>query len=182
MPRSNKCNACKKNKKKQSSHRKHNKSHKKHLNVLRGGMEGSSSKKNRTHPEWWDLAVQGTHPHYRQYINNDAIFVSFTEDIGVEAQTRFIEEYNELLRPHMFITSYRFGCDAPHSVIVATNTTLVLPKTLASLCKNSIQFMYPFDLYSFGRTAPPRINLFIQYHNRALSHKAVVPIGEYYID
>ena len=173
MPR-HKCSTCKKNKKNRQSRRKHNKSHKKHLNVMRGGMQGSLPSK-RPHPAWWDHAVQGTPLDKRQYITDDAIFVSFPEDIGVEAQNRFFRNEKLLILDSstMFKTSYRFGCHEPASVIVATNTSLVGPKTLASLCKNSIQFMYPFYLHSFGHKAPPRINLFIQYHNDALTHETV---------
>jgi hypothetical protein len=176
MPR-RKCSTCKKNKKNRPLRRKHNKSHKKHLNVMRGGME-ESRKRPRTHPEWWDLAVQGTH-NDGQHINDDAIFVSFTAGIDVEAQHRFIEN-NELLRPSMFVTRHRFGCHEPAaSVIVATNTSRVGPKTFTSLCKNAILHMVPFDMYSFGHTGPPRINLFIQYHDEPII-RHVVPIREYY--
>ena len=173
MPR-RKCSTCKKNKKNRPLRRKHNKSHKKHLNVMRGGME--SRKRPRT-PEWWDLAVEGTHLDDRQYINNDAIFVSFTADIDVEAQNRFIEN-NELLRPSMFVTRHMFGRHEPASVIVATNTYRVYPKTFTILCKNAILHMFPFDMYSFGHKGPPRINLFIQYHDEPIIHH-VVPIREY---
>lgn len=185
MPR-HKCNTHRK----KSSRRKHNKSHKMHLNVLRGGMEGSTpSKRSRPKPDWWDLAVAGTHPDDRQHIMDDAIFFSFTPDerglYYVDAMQRLVDAANgsEWLPVNsIFTTSYRFGCDAPDSVIVATNTSLVGPRTLESLCKNIISFnMHPFDINAhMGRhRAPPRINLSIQYHDNPITHE-MVPIKEYY--
>ena len=150
---------------------------------MRGGTE-ESRKRPQTHPEWWDLAVEGTHLDDRQYINNDAIFVSFPEGIDVKAQYRFFSnEQLLILDPFrtMFKTSYRFGRHEPASVIVATNTYRVYPKTFTILCKNAILHMFPFDMYSFGHTGPPRINLFIQYHDEPIIHH-VVPIREYYVN
>lgn len=201
MPR-RKCNTCKKYKKKRASRRKHNESHKKYLSMMRGGMEGSPpskrphsecmegsppSKSKRPHPEWWDLAVAGTHPDDRQRINDDAIFFSFTPDeMGlyyVDAIQRFVDaaDSSEWLPINsIFITSYSFGCDTLNSVIVATNTSLVGPLTLKSLCKNIISFnMHPFNITAFGHRAPPRINLSIQYHDNPITHE-MVPIKEHY--
>ena len=168
MPR-RKCNTCKK-----GYRRKRNTSH----NVTRGGMEGPQHRQQRPTPEWWDLAVEGVSISHRKHIKEDAVFVSFTQGIDVAAQKRFIDAA-VFLSP-MFETSYKFDCDTPHSVIVASNTPLVRPLTFAYFCEDIISFnMYPFDLYAFGRRAPQRINLFIKYHDNAITHE-VVPIQEHY--
>ena len=197
MPR-RKCNTCKKNKKKRASRRKHNESHKKHLSMMRGGMEGSkrphpecmegSPPSKRPHPEWWDLAVEGTHLDDRQSITNDTTFVSFTpnerDEYSVAAMRNFIS--GTILEPTIILTDYDFGCDTPNSVIAATATTNphISLRSFTFYCLDSIQFNmfpsdFPSDIRSFGHSAPPRMNLFIKWHDEPIRH-TIVPIREYY--